>query len=120
MPRPKNAAHTRFAAARAKNPFFARAAVNRLWAGFFATGFINPLDDIRPDSVASHPEALDLLRHLRRSGKTKEEICIHPADPLNLTGVILPGARTGSLTQGVLRLIDGVPAEPPSESAVSA
>lgn len=45
----------------AKNPYFARAAANRLWAGFFATGFINPLDDIRPDSVASHPEALELL-----------------------------------------------------------
>jgi hypothetical protein len=44
-----------------KNPYFARAAVNRLWASFFATGFINPLDDIRPDSVATHPEALELL-----------------------------------------------------------
>ena len=45
----------------AKNPFFARAAANRLWAQFFARGFINPLDDIRPDSVPTHPEALQLL-----------------------------------------------------------
>jgi len=44
-----------------KNPFFSRAAVNRLWAQFFATGFINPLDDIRPDSTPTHPEALELL-----------------------------------------------------------
>ncbi len=45
----------------AKNPFFARAAVNRLWAQFFARGFVNPLDDLRPDSVPTHPEALQLL-----------------------------------------------------------
>lgn len=44
-----------------KNPFFARAAVNRLWAQFLARGFIPQLDDIRPDSTPSHPEALQLL-----------------------------------------------------------
>ena len=43
------------------NPYFARAAVNRVWAQFLGRGFIAPLDDIRPTSVASHPEALDLL-----------------------------------------------------------
>ncbi|CAN5545799.1 hypothetical protein BH11PLA2_BH11PLA2_25330 [soil metagenome] len=43
------------------NPFFARAAVNRLWSQFFARGLIDPLDDIRPDSVATHPEVLELL-----------------------------------------------------------
>lgn len=44
-----------------KNPFFARAAVNRLWAQFLARGFIPQLDDLRPDSTPSHPEALQLL-----------------------------------------------------------
>jgi hypothetical protein len=43
------------------NPFFARAAVNRLWSQFFGRGFVNPLDDIRPDSEAVHPDALQLL-----------------------------------------------------------
>jgi hypothetical protein len=45
----------------ADNPFFARAAVNRLWSQYFGRGFVNPLDDIRPDSEAVHPEALQLL-----------------------------------------------------------
>jgi Protein of unknown function (DUF1549)/Protein of unknown function (DUF1553) len=44
-----------------ENPYFVRAAVNRLWGYFFARGFINPLDDIRPDSVASHPDLLKTL-----------------------------------------------------------
>jgi hypothetical protein len=45
----------------AENPFFARAAVNRLWSQFFGRGFVNPLDDIRPDSETVHPGALQLL-----------------------------------------------------------
>ncbi len=57
----------------------------------------------------ARPEALDLLRHLRRSAKTGEQLEIAPADPLNLTGVLLPGPRTGALTQIPLRLLDGVP-----------
>ena len=44
-----------------KNPFFPRAAVNRLWGGLFGRGLVNPLDDIRPDSRASHLEILELL-----------------------------------------------------------
>jgi X-X-X-Leu-X-X-Gly heptad repeat protein len=30
------------------------------------------------------------------------------ADPLNLTGIILPGPRTSALAQGTIRLRDGV------------
>jgi hypothetical protein len=45
----------------ADNPYFARAAVNRLWSQFFGRGFVNPLDDIRPDSETVHPEVLQLL-----------------------------------------------------------
>lgn len=43
------------------NPYFPRAAVNRVWSQFFGRGLVNPLDDIRPDSHASHPELLQLL-----------------------------------------------------------
>jgi hypothetical protein len=43
------------------NGFFPRAAVNRIWSQFFARGFINPLDDIRPDSEAVHPDVLQLV-----------------------------------------------------------
>lgn len=44
-----------------KNPFFARAAANRMWSVFFGRGLVNPLDDIRPDTRVSHLELLELL-----------------------------------------------------------
>lgn len=44
-----------------KNPYFARATVNKLWANFFGRGIINPIDDMRSDTKASHPELLQLL-----------------------------------------------------------
>ena len=43
------------------NPYFARAAVNRVWARFFGTGIVDPVDDLRADNPPSHPELLDLL-----------------------------------------------------------
>jgi hypothetical protein len=46
----------------ADNPYFARAAVNRMWAYFFGVGLIDPVDEmVGADNVASHPELLDLL-----------------------------------------------------------
>jgi hypothetical protein len=44
-----------------KNPWFARAAANRTWAYFFGTGLVEPVDDLRDDNPASHPELLDEL-----------------------------------------------------------
>jgi hypothetical protein len=45
----------------AENKFFAPAAVNRLWAHFFARGFVNAIDDMHDDNPPSHPELLQLL-----------------------------------------------------------
>ncbi|MCA9084450.1 MAG: DUF1553 domain-containing protein [Planctomycetaceae bacterium] len=39
----------------------ARAMVNRTWARFFGYGFTNPVDDLGPHAVVSHPELLELL-----------------------------------------------------------
>jgi hypothetical protein len=44
-----------------ENPYFAQATANRLWAHVFGRGLVNPVDDLRPDNPASHPEILDLL-----------------------------------------------------------
>jgi hypothetical protein len=44
-----------------KNPYFARAAVNRLWAHFFGRGFVNPIDDMHDANPATHPELLIAL-----------------------------------------------------------
>jgi hypothetical protein len=45
----------------AENPFFARAAVNRLWALMFGVGIIDPVDDAHEKNPPSHPELLDEL-----------------------------------------------------------
>lgn len=42
-----------------RNPYFAKATVNRLWAHFFGLGFVNPIDDFSGTNVPSHPELLD-------------------------------------------------------------
>jgi hypothetical protein len=46
---------------RPDNPFFARAAVNRMWEHFFGIGLVDPADDFREENPASHPELLDDL-----------------------------------------------------------
>jgi hypothetical protein len=40
------------------NPYFARNAVNRLWAHFFGIGLIDPVDEPSDDNPPSHPELL--------------------------------------------------------------
>jgi hypothetical protein len=48
--------------ARRDNPWFARAAVNRLWHYFFGIGLIDPVDGLgMVDNPPSHPELLDEL-----------------------------------------------------------
>jgi hypothetical protein len=44
-----------------ENPYFARAAVNRMWGHFFGTGLVHPVDDFGPENPPSHPELLDEL-----------------------------------------------------------
>ena len=47
------------------------------------------------------PEALDLLRAVRRAETHPEDdLAIANADPLNLTGIILPGPRVSTMTTG--------------------
>ncbi len=44
------------------NPYFARAAVNRLWGYFFGAGIIDPVDEmVGGEHAPSHPELLDEL-----------------------------------------------------------
>jgi hypothetical protein len=44
------------------NPFFARAAANRLWAVMFGVGIVDPVDDLGDEKAEpSHPELLDEL-----------------------------------------------------------
>jgi hypothetical protein len=51
------------------NPFFAKAAMNRLWAHFFGIGIVEPVDDFNDENQPSHPELLDeLARQFVRHG----------------------------------------------------
>ncbi len=44
-----------------QNPYFAKNAVNRLWAHYFGVGLCEPLDDISEDNPALQPEILEEL-----------------------------------------------------------
>jgi hypothetical protein len=47
---------------RADNPYFARAAANRMWAHFFGSGLADPVDEIvGGQNAPAHPELLDEL-----------------------------------------------------------
>ncbi|MBB02860.1 MAG: hypothetical protein CMJ47_09455 [Planctomyces sp.] len=44
-----------------ENPRFTKTIVNRLWKRAFGVGLIEPVDDMRDDTVASNPELMDFL-----------------------------------------------------------
>jgi hypothetical protein len=52
-----------------KNPWFAKAFVNRMWAELVGEGFYEPIDDIGPERTPSAPKAVELLsRRFAESG----------------------------------------------------
>ena len=55
------------------------------------------------------PEAIAPLREVRRKPDNNEQISLSAADPLNLIGIMTPGARLPSLTGNRLLYRDGVP-----------
>lgn len=46
---------------RRENPYFAKAAVNRLWSYHFGIGLVEPMDDFSANNPPSHPELLEEL-----------------------------------------------------------
>lgn len=51
-----------------ENPYFARTAVNRMWAHFLGTGLVDPVDDFGAGNPSSHPKLLnELARAFARS-----------------------------------------------------
>jgi ATP-dependent Lhr-like helicase len=73
--------------------------------GRFVTGFVG--------EQFARPEAVDLLRSVRRSQNMGEEVDVALADPLNLTGIVIPGPRTSALAQGSI-VIGGMPVVTPA------
>ena len=55
------------------------------------------------------PEAIGLLRDVRRKPRAHQYVSLSAADPLNLIGIITPGARLPSLAGNRLLFRDGLP-----------
>ncbi len=55
------------------------------------------------------PEAIALLREARRRGADGQMLSVSGADPLNLVGILTPGARLPSLSGNRVLYRDGVP-----------
>ncbi|MBL8234645.1 MAG: DUF1553 domain-containing protein, partial [Bryobacterales bacterium] len=75
------------------HPYFAEAAVNRIWGHFFARGIVDPVDDFRSTNPPAHPELLAALakdfsgngyrlRHLMRTITRSRtyQLSYHPND----------------------------------------
>jgi hypothetical protein len=45
----------------ADNPYFAKAAANRIWSQFMGRGLVHPVDNMSPANKPSHPELLETL-----------------------------------------------------------
>jgi ATP-dependent helicase Lhr and Lhr-like helicase len=57
----------------------------------------------------ARPEAIGLLRSVRKAEPKGELIVISAADPLNLVGILSPGPRIAAITSHRILLRDGVP-----------
>ncbi len=69
--------------------------------GRFVAGFIG--------EQYALPEAVEGLRRVRREERTGDIVRINAADPLNLAGIITPGARVSALHNNAVIFRDGLP-----------
>jgi hypothetical protein len=63
LPKPPFSRKEKFAAwvVDPENPYFAKAAVNRVWAQFMGRGIVHPIDDFNKENEPSHPALLKAL-----------------------------------------------------------
>jgi ATP-dependent Lhr-like helicase len=66
------------------------------------------------------PEAVEALRDTRRSPDDAHPVVISAADPLNLVGIVLPGARISPLSGLAIALRNGVPVDVAPHGALAA
>jgi ATP-dependent Lhr-like helicase len=63
------------------------------------------------------PAAVEQLDRVRKSDRTGERVVVNATDPLNLVGVILPGAKVPAVRTNEVVYVDGVPEETPEVAA---
>jgi ATP-dependent Lhr-like helicase len=80
--------------------------------GRFVTGFVG--------EQFALPEAVDQLRSTRRLALSGETVRLSAVDPLNLIGIIVPGARVPALRTQHIVYRDGMPLTVDSSDALSA
>jgi ATP-dependent Lhr-like helicase len=59
----------------------------------------------------AHPDAVDVLRDIRKTPLTGETVRLSAPDPLNLVGIILPGPRIPAIATNTVTYTDGAAAE---------
>jgi ATP-dependent Lhr-like helicase len=69
--------------------------------GRFVTGFAG--------EQYALPEAIEELRQVRRAARNGETVHLNAADPLNLIGIVLPGARVPAVRTNTVTYADGLP-----------
>jgi ATP-dependent Lhr-like helicase len=55
------------------------------------------------------PEAIGLLRSIRKASRSDQMIALSAADPLNLQGILTPGQRIAALTANRVLFFNGLP-----------
>ena len=79
--------------------------------GRFVSGFVG--------EQYALPEAVKILREIRREPLAEERVSVGAADVLNLTGIAIPGPRVASHSGRAVVLTDGVPASEVTELAAT-
>jgi len=77
-----------------------------LRGGRFVTGFSG--------EQYAHPDAIDVLKSVRKQPRSGETVRISAADPLNLTGIVLPAPRIPAIGANTVTYVDGVVANSPA------
>jgi ATP-dependent Lhr-like helicase len=65
----------------------------------------------------AHPDAVAMLREIRKRPKDGERVVLSAADPLNLVGVVLPGPRIPAVAANSVSYTDGAVVTVPSLTA---
>ena len=55
----------------------------------------------------AHPDAVGMLREVRKRPRTGETVVLSAADPLNLAGIVLPGPRIPAVATNTVTYTDG-------------
>jgi ATP-dependent Lhr-like helicase len=79
--------------------------------GRFVTGFVGEQFAV--------PEALDLLRKVRKIPHSDEVLVLNAADPLNLTGIVIPGRRVPAVRTNQVVYRDGLLEAPGTQAELS-